>query len=483
LAIGGLLLLKTMTESGQLLVEFVERGSEEAFRQLVARYVDLVYSTALRLVGGDNHCAEDVAQTVFLHLSRQAPGLPADTMLGGWLHRDTCYVARNVLRSERRRRAREQEFALMESTPDHSQATLAGVAPFLDEAIDTLTQEDRADILLRFYERLDFHRLGAVLGSSEDAARMRVSRALDKLQLALTKRGVALSTAALAGGLTTEAVTAAPAGLAAAIGATTLATSAAVGGAVATTIKLIAMTKTQAAVLAALVLGAAAVPMWVQHRNQTRMLEENRGLHEQMQQLASQNEQLSNQVTQAAATPAAEAAQERELLKLRNQVSGLKRDLADAQAKAKAQAARNVIAQQHTDEAEKSKEVSIAKLNYSRNWMLAFLNYAQQHTGQSPTNFEAAASFAPEGLTNGFNLTPDQFEIVYNGALDPNNVTNPQSLIVIREKQAWQTPDGGWVRAYSFADGHSEIHKAVDGNFEPWEAQRMTPPPTAPSGQ
>ncbi len=150
-----------MTESGQLLVEFVERGSEEAFRQLVVRYVDLVYSTALRLVGGDSHWAEDVAQTVFLHLSRQAHKLPADTMLGGWLHRDTCYVARNVLRSERRRRAREQEAALMESIPDHSREALDRVAPLLDEAVDTLSQEDRAAILLRFYEQLDFHRLGA----------------------------------------------------------------------------------------------------------------------------------------------------------------------------------------------------------------------------------------------------------------------------------------------------------------------------------
>jgi RNA polymerase sigma factor (sigma-70 family) len=472
-----------MTESGQLLVEFVERGSEEAFRQLVVRYVDLVYSTALRLVGGDSHCAEDVTQTVFLHLSQHARKLSADTMLGGWLHRDTCFVARNVLRSEHRRRAREQEVAIMESIPDHSRATLASAGAVLDEAIDTLSQEDRTAILLRFYEQLDFHRLGAALGSSEDAARMRVSRALDKLQQILTKRGIALSTAALAGGLTTEAVTAAPAGLAATIAATALAGSVVAGGAAATTIKLIAMTKTQAVLFTALVVGTAAVPMWAQHRSHTRILEENRALHEQMQQLASQNEQLSNQVSQAARTPAAETGQERELLKLRNQVSGLKHDLADAQTKAKAQAGRNVVAQQHADEDEKAKEMSIAKMNYSRNWMIAFFNYAQQNAGQIPTNFEAAASFASEGLTNGFNLTPDQLEIVYTGTLDPNSVTNPQSLIVIRGKQAWQTPDGGWARDYAFADGHSEIHKAMDGNFQPWEAQHIVASPSSVSGR
>lgn len=127
--------------------------------------------------------------------------------------------------------------------------------------------------------------------------------------------------------------------------------------------------------------------------------------------------------------------------------------------------------------------MGIAKMIYSKSWMLALFDYAQQNAGQIPTNIEAAASFVPQGLTNEFNLTPDQFEIVYNGSLDPNNVTNLQSLIVIREKQAWQTPDGGWARGYAFADGHSEIHKAVDGNFQPWEAQHMIPSPTAGSGQ
>ena len=78
-------------------------------------------------------------------------------------------------------------------------------------------------------------------------------------------------------------------------------------------------------------------------------------------------------------------------------------------------------------------------------------------------------------------LAPEQFDIVYKGSL--NEVTNPASLIVIREKDASQASDGGWFRAYGFADGHSEIHKANDGNFQPWEAQHMIPPPPAAPGQ
>lgn len=69
-----------------------ERGSEAAFRDLLTRYLNLVYSTAVRLVGGDTYLPEDVTQSVFIDLARAAPSLPKGVMVGGWLHRDTCYV-------------------------------------------------------------------------------------------------------------------------------------------------------------------------------------------------------------------------------------------------------------------------------------------------------------------------------------------------------------------------------------------------------
>jgi hypothetical protein len=68
----------------------------------------------------------------------------------------------------------------------------------------------------------------------------------------------------------------------------------------------------------------------------------------------------------------------------------------------------------------------------------------------------------------------NQFEIVYQGAL--NEITNSAGTIVIREKEAWQSADGGWHRTYGFADGHSEIHKAEDGDFGPWETQHLQKP-------
>src|SRR5262245_52182732 len=99
----------TLTDSQSLLREYVKSGSEPAFRELVERYIDLVYSAALRLADGDTHLAQDVTQTVFADLARMARGLSDKVMLGGWLHRHTCYVVANFRRSERRRLNRERQ--------------------------------------------------------------------------------------------------------------------------------------------------------------------------------------------------------------------------------------------------------------------------------------------------------------------------------------------------------------------------------------
>src|ERR1022692_299213 len=226
-----------MTDSQTLLSLYARTGSESAFRELVSRYIDLVYSTAFRLVGGDVQSAQDVAQTVFVALADKAKTLPTDVMLGGWLHQHTRFVAGKLMRTERRRQLRERQAAEMNAIEDHSESNLAQVAPVLDEAIGQLDAEDRTAILLRFFERNDFRSVGEALGSSEEAARKRVDRALEKLHVLLKHRGATLSATALGTALATEAVTAAPAGLAAAI------TAAALSGTTITTTALIAATK------------------------------------------------------------------------------------------------------------------------------------------------------------------------------------------------------------------------------------------------
>src|SRR6266550_6228901 len=214
-----------MTDNHNWLAEYVQTGSDASFRELVTRYVDLVYSTALRLVGGDTHRAEDVTQIVCVNLARGERTLPRDVKLGGWLHRDTCFTASTLMRGERRRQSRERQAAEMNALQNNSDADYSLVAPVLDEAINELDEADRTAVLLRFFEQNDFRSVGQALGSNEDAARMRVTRALEKLEGFLKHRGVTTTATSLGVLLSANAVQAAPVGL-----AVTISTAAALAG-------------------------------------------------------------------------------------------------------------------------------------------------------------------------------------------------------------------------------------------------------------
>ena len=119
-------------------------------------------------------------------------------------------------------------------------------------------------------------------------------------------------------------------------------------------------------------------------------------------------------------------------------------------------------------------QFAIASLNYSRHWMLAFRRYAEGHQGQCPKKFQQAASLLAEDAKSLTNFAPDQFEITFQGSL--NEIPSPDHVIVIRQREAWQSADGAWQRAYGFADGHSEIHRALSADFSAWEKARAYPP-------
>ena len=292
-----------MTDSQALLAEYVRNGSEQAFRELVTRYLDLVYSTAIRLVAGDSHLAEDVAQTVFADLARKARTLPSDVMLGGWLHCDTCFVARKTMRGERRRQSRERQAVEMNALQDNSEANLAQIAPILDEAINQLRAEDRTAILLRFFEQRDFRSVGEALGSSENAAQKRVTRALEELHSLLRHRGVAFSAVALGTALATEAVTAAPAGLGVSISSAALASAAAGTGTPLSLLKFMATTKLKFGMISAIMVAGVAIPLVIYHQAEVKLNEENQSLRQQIAQLQSDNESLSNRVAQGKRLP------------------------------------------------------------------------------------------------------------------------------------------------------------------------------------
>jgi RNA polymerase sigma factor (sigma-70 family) len=214
---------------GDLLRDYATTRSQAAFSTFVHRHVDFVYGCALRRVGDDSALAEDVVQQVFVCAARSAASLSRHPVVAGWLFRTTRNIAAQLVRAERRRRRRESQ-AIALNEHDEPLAEWERVRPILDAALDDLNETDRLAILLRYFQGRSFAAVGVELSLAENAARMRVERALARLSVALSRRGVTSSASALALALANQPVVAGPAGLAAATVAAALTPSASTVG-------------------------------------------------------------------------------------------------------------------------------------------------------------------------------------------------------------------------------------------------------------
>ena len=323
-----------MPNDTELLRSYAENGSEPAFAELVRRQVNLVYSAALRETHGDTGLAEDVTQAVFHELARKASSLIRHPALSGWLYTSVRLFAANVRRSEQRRQRREQEASAMsELTENESpESVWQQVRPALDEAMHELSETDRATVVLRFFEGRNLSEIGQTLGLRENAARMRVDRALEKLRGLLAKRGITSTASGLAAALAAGAVMPAPSALAAAVTASAVA-SVATTSALTATIQIIAMNKTTVGVISVLLAASAGIPLWQQSRLK-RLQSQNEALQAQVQKISSLQKEIEQlQQKQAALSPPAPMGDKNqaELLRLRGQVGVLRRQAAEGQ--------------------------------------------------------------------------------------------------------------------------------------------------------
>jgi uncharacterized protein (TIGR03435 family) len=256
------------TDDSALLRQYVENSSDEAFAEIVSQHINLVYSVALRQVGNP-HQAEEITQSVFIILAKKAAQLRHDKALSSWLFQTTRLTAHNFIRSEMRRQRREQETFMQSALNETGDDAWRNIAPLLDTAVESLSEKERRAVVLRFYEGRTLRDVGAALGASESAAEKRVLRAVEKLRSFFTKRGIALSAAALTTAISANSVQAAPALLTTSITAVAVAKGATASGStlvlVNGALKLMAWAKAQMAIAVgtAVVLAAATTAVVV----------------------------------------------------------------------------------------------------------------------------------------------------------------------------------------------------------------------------
>ena len=180
-------------------LEAMRRADIEGFRQLVERYVALVYSAAYRRSQNGVH-AEEVTKAVFLVLARRARRLPRRTVLATWLYHVTAIACRKLPRKFRPRRRRWFSFGRREPFPPEADLWTR-MGPELDAAMDRLSPKRRIAVLVHVFLNHDPASTARILRINERRASERAASGLKKLSKTLLKRGIDADADTLAGAL------------------------------------------------------------------------------------------------------------------------------------------------------------------------------------------------------------------------------------------------------------------------------------------
>lgn len=176
----------------RILVERAREGNRAAFQELVERYKRKVYAVALDMTG-DHHDAEDISQDVFLKAFRSLPGFQGRASVSTWLYRMTVNTC--IDRSRKKAWKAMRPKGALTDDDIHPQAqgreTLSDPEKELEkallqqhirQALDSLTQRERAVFVLRHYHALPLKKIAECLHVSEGTIKSTLFRALKRLQ-------------------------------------------------------------------------------------------------------------------------------------------------------------------------------------------------------------------------------------------------------------------------------------------------------------
>lgn len=452
------------------LQEFVHDGSQEAFQQIVREHLPLVWSTARRLVE-DAHLAEDVAQQVFSLLARKAATLSENVILSGWLYRATVHTASRARRAEQRRLHREEQAVAAIAMNDSSSDSIwSELEPLLDDAMSQLDDLDRDAVVLRFFDKRSLREVGAALGTSDDAAQKRLSRAVEKLRQFFAQKGKAVTAGALIAAIGDGAIQPVPAAVLASITSSVVPVLP-----VAANLNLIPWTMINPVLATVAIVGLVTTAIVQRSANRSLRAE-----------LDAAHTALEAEKEKPAPQPLVEAqrpADDMELLRLRGEVARLRRVAVELEQTKREFASFRQTSVRAAQQAQSQQPapISIAASNITRtvnNMKQMGLALRMIAHDKIESEFIADGKATP-ALVKAIGSEITVKKVLENVTLLVNHsaeidqlVNNDPNRVVGFSTTAMQDDEGRWIRAYLMADGSVTRRQHATAE-EIWDAAKF----------
>ena len=175
-------------------VERARSGDSDAYRVLVERHSRPIFRLAFRMTGNEQD-AEDVVQETFLRAYRQLDKYETRASFSTWLFRIAVNYSLDLIRSRKRReqkreRGPSEELDILQSIPSSSPspdriAYSGEVQGRVQTALGELSEQERSAFVLRHFEGMSIEEIGSVLGTSTNATKHSIFRAVQKLRRSL----------------------------------------------------------------------------------------------------------------------------------------------------------------------------------------------------------------------------------------------------------------------------------------------------------